>query len=328
MKHITLVCGAISLFAMATFVPTPTRGQNPPQNNAPATNIPAGGDVSAFIKNAHFHLTDRIIVDIVTLSGKLTPKPGQMVVFDDKQSFAIDVDSANVRLSTTSLTNDLNDFVFAAHDAPLKKLSASIDGDQLSVKGLLASKGDIPFETTAMLTVTPEGMIRVHTTSVKALHLPVKGLMDVLGLDTAKLVDTKKVGGVSVDKDDLVLEPEVILPPPRFRGHLSSIKIENGEIALTFAPQAGREDHSALKNNCGARNYIQFEGGTVRALRLTMADADLTLVDADPADPFDFAIDHYKEQLVAGYTKMTPQGGFCAHVPDYDKIKRRTSPAK
>ena len=328
MKHITRVCRTIILFAMAAFVPTPARGQNPPQNNAPARNTPAGGDVSAFIKNVHFHLTDRIIVDIVTLSGKLTPKPGQMVVFDDKQSFAIDVDSASVRLTTAALTNDLNDFVFAAHDAPLKKLSATIKGDQLSVKGLLASKGDIPFETTGMLTVTPEGMIRVHTTSVKALHLPVKGLMDMLGLDTAKLIDTQKVEGVSADKDELILDPQVILPPPRMRGHLNNIKTESGEIALTFGPQSRKENRPPPKNNCGARNYLQFEGGTVRFGKLTMIETDLTLLDADPADPFDFAIDHYKEQLVAGYTKMTPQGGLCAHVPDYDKIMRHTSPAK
>ena len=70
-------------------------------------------------------------------------------------------------------------------------------------------------------------MIRVHTTKVNALHLPVKGLMDMLGLDTEKLLDTKKVPGVSVDKDDLILDPQYILPPPQLQGHLTSIKIVN-----------------------------------------------------------------------------------------------------
>jgi hypothetical protein len=46
-------------------------------------------------------------------------------------------------------------------------------------------------------------------------------------------------------------------------------------------------------------------------------------VDMQPADAFDFAIDHYKDQLVAGYTKMTEQEGLCVHMPDFDKIKRR-----
>jgi len=40
-----------------------------------------------------------------------------------------------------------------------------------------------------------------------------------------------------------------------------------------------------------------------------MHDADLIMIDMDPADPFDFSFDHYQDQLVAGYTKSTPQYG-------------------
>jgi len=49
------------------------------------------------------------------------------------------------------------------------------------------------------------------------------------------------------------------------------------------------------------------------------------LVDSDPGDPFDFSIDHYKDQLVAGYAKMTPQGGLCVHMPDFNKLKNTNS---
>jgi hypothetical protein len=297
----------------------------PAQATAAANN--AGGDVNMLMKNVNYHLTDSIIVHIISFNGKLTPKPDQMVVFDDRQSFEVNVDSANVRLNTTSLTNDLNDFVFAKPDAPLKKLTATIQGDQLTVKGLLVNKGGIPFSSTGTLAVTPKGMIRVHTTKVEALHLPVKGLMDMLGLDISKLVNANKVEGVSVDKDDLILDPQVILPPPQLHGRLTSIKIENGEIAITFtAEEKGSEP--ALTNNCGARNYLQLKGGTVRFGKLTMSDSDLVLLDMEPADPFDFSIDHYKEQLVAGYSKMTPQGGLCSRVPDFDKIKQHATRKK
>ena len=59
-----------------------------------------------------------------------------------------------------------------------------------------------------------------------------------------------------------------------------------------------------------------------------MEPADLLLMDMQPADPFDFAIDHYKEQLVAGYSKMTPAGALCVHVPDYDKLTHRSKRKK
>lgn len=276
------------------------------------------------MRNVEYHLTDRIIVHIVSLDGKLTPKPGQIPVFDDKASFGLDIDTATIILSMAALTNDLNDYVFAKPDAPLKHLDASTQGDQLVMKGLLVSKGGVPFETSGSMSVTPEGMIRVHTTEVKALKLPVKGLMDLLGLDTEKLLNTKKVEGVSVDKDDLILDPEKILPPPELHGHLSALKIENGEIHLTFGPANGQAAPLPVTESCVAKNYLHFRGGSVRFGKLTMADTDLELLDSTPADPFDFAIDHYNEQLVAGYSKMTQSGGLCVHLPDYNKVPRHT----
>jgi hypothetical protein len=254
-------------------------------------------------------------------------------VFDDKNSFALDVDSASVAISSAAISNDLNDFVFAPPDAPLKKLSASIKGSELTVKGLLMSKGGIPFETSGTLSTTPAGTIRVHTTKVKALKLPVKGLMDMLGLDTQKLLDTQKTTGVSVDKDDLILDPGKIFPPPQLAGHLTGIKIENGSIVLAFGSEKSADRDSAksepaVKESCGARNYLLFKGGSVRLGKLTMADTDLELLDSYPADPFDFSIDHYNDQLVAGYSKITKADGLCVHMPDYGKIKQVAAPRK
>jgi hypothetical protein len=291
-----------------------------------AATSESGGTVRLAMKNVEYHLTDQIVVHVGTLNGRLKPKPGGIPVFDDKQSFSIDVDSGSVRLSMTALTNDLNDYVFAKPEAPLKKLTASTKGNQLIVKGLLVSKGGISFETDGTLSITPEGMIRVHTEKVKALHLPVKGLMDMLGLDTATMLNTKKVEGVSVDKDDLILDPAKILPPPELSGHLASVGLENNEIALVFKPAEGSAKQELLTSTCGGRNYLLFKGGSIRFGKLTMSDADLELIDSDPADSFDFSIDHYQDQLVAGYSKMTRTGGLCVHIPDFDKIKQSQKP--
>jgi hypothetical protein len=325
MRRTVTLCGLSLLLAFAA-------GTTPAQTEKPASASATGGDrgtaVRTAMRNVDYHLTDRIIVNITLLNGRLTPKPGEIPVFDDKNSFRLDVDSAKIMLTTTALTNDLNDYVFAKPDAPLKKLIASIQGDQLVMKGILISKGGIPFETSGTMSVTPEGMIRVHTTKVTALHLPVKGLMDLLGLDTQKMLNTKKVEGISADKDDLVLDPETILPPPQLHGHLTSLKIENGAIDLTFGPEMGKAAPAPISESCGARNYLHFKGGSVRFGKLTMSDTDLELVDASPADPFDFAIDHYTEQLMAGYSKTTRAGGLCVHMPDYDKLKQPANAKK
>jgi hypothetical protein len=326
-----MCCGLILLFMFAgvsSFAQN-ARSSTPAPAVAPAgqasggSSGPSATPVRAAMRNVQYHLTDRIIVHIASLDGKLTPKPGEIPVFDDKNSFGLEVESAVIVLNMTALTNDLNDYVFAKPDAPIKHLSASAQGDRLVLKGLLVSKGGVPFETSGTMSVTPDGMIRVHTITVKALKLPVKGLMDLLGLDTEKLLSTKKVEGVSVDKDDLILDPGKILPPPELHGHLTDLKILNGEIHLTFGPGNGASAGPQVTESCGAKNYLHFRGGSLRFGKLTMADADLELMDSTPADSFDFAIDHYNEQLVAGYAKITPSGGLCVHMPDYSKLDRQ-----
>lgn len=275
------------------------------------------------MKNVDFHLTDTIVVHVAFLEGKLAPKPGQIPVFDDKQSFALDADQANITVSTLALTNDLNDFLFAKRDAPLKKLSVSTKGNLLVIKGLLVSKGGIPFETDGSVSATPDGMIRVHTTKVTALHIPVKGLMDLLGVETATLLSTKKIEALAVDKDDLILDPQKIFPSPQIRGHLTHIAVRDAGVVLKFrSPSVVPSPQMAeVASTCGGQNFLAFKGGAVRFGKLTMKDTDLELVDSTPADPFDFSIDHYAEQLRAGYSKMTPRGGLCVHMPDLNKIQ-------
>ena len=302
------------------------------QSATPAPQSQSGGTAAAAvthaaIKNVDFHLTDRIVVHIGTLSGTLVPaQQGQIPVFDDKNSLVFNVDTANITLGTAALSNDLNDYVFGKPGAPLKNLSASIKDDQLIIKGLLVSKGGVPFESAGTVGVTPDGQVRVHTAKVKAVGIPVKGLMDLLGVETSNLLSTKKVEGVTMDKDDLILDPEAILPPTQMHGRLVAIALKNGAIELKF--DSGKKDagHSEITSTCGGRNFLAFKGGTVRFGKLTMTDADIEMVDSQPADPFDFSLDHYMEQLAAGYAKVTPKGGLCAHVPDLNKMKRTAAP--
>src|SRR5207302_7564204 len=81
-------------------------------------------------------------------------------------------------------------------------------------------------------------------------------------------------------------------------------------------PEAGHQ-HS--------ENYMAYRGAQLRFGKLTMSDTDLVLIDMDPQDPFDFYLDHYKEQLVAGYTKTTPAFGLRVFMRDYNKLPRTKS---
>ena len=72
-------------------------------------------------------------------------------------------------------------------------------------------------------------------------------------------------------------------------------------------------------------NYMAYRGGLLRFGKLTMTDSDMILIDMNPRDPFDFSLDHYNDQLVAGYTKNTPQHGLRVFMPDFYTLRKPTS---
>ena len=264
------------------------------------------------MRNVMYHYTARIAVHIHALSGSLTPT-GQnpFPIFDDARSFVLHIDAANMSLTTQVISNILNDQVFAARDAPLKGISITTSDNTLKITGKLHSKGDIPFEEEGTLSLTPQGEIRIHSNKVRAAHLPVKGLLDLLGVNISDLINTHKIRGVRADKDDLLLDPRQILPLPKIEGRLTSIELKGNTIIERFG---GRVP------TLPSGNYMTYRGGRLRFGKLTMDDTDLVLLDMDPQDPFDFYLSHYKEQLVAGYTKTTPAFGLRVYMRDYDKL--------
>ena len=280
----------------------------------------SGQSVEMQMRNVMYHFTDDIIVHIRKLRGKLAPKGHNLPIFDDKESFTLQIASAEIAMTPDSLANVLNSYVFSGHDAPLKNISIRIEKGRLKVKGKLHSKGDIAFETEGQLSATPDGKIRMHTEKVKAVHLPVKGLMDLVGIELSDLIKTGKVRGVQVEKDDLILDPQTVLPPPHIGGQVKEVRMESDNIVQVF-----QSPGTSATMQVAAVNYMAYRGNQLRFGKLTMSDTDMVLIDMDPKDPFDFYLDHYKEQLVAGYTKETPGFGLRVFMRDYNKLPRTRS---
>lgn len=293
------------------------------QDIAPAA-AQVSGDTQTHVEmvNVNIRLDPVLIVRIHYLSGEfLSTRKGQPPAFDDKLSYVIAVDSAEVGVSAASMSHALNTYAFGAPDAPIKNLTLSIQGNQITQTGTLNKGIGIPFEMTGAISATADGRIRLQPTHMKAAHLQVKGVMKLLGLDVAKLVNTRKTKGVSIEGNDLVLDPARMFPPPMMRGRITAVNIQGGEIVETIGTA-----RKIQPGNISGGNYMAYRGGVLRFGKLTMTDTDMRLVDADPSDPFDFFPDHYQDQLVAGYSKTTATGGLLVYMPDYGKIPKPHSP--
>jgi hypothetical protein len=305
-KNLRLFC----LLMICTVSPPHSTPQTVPQTE------PASERVSVLMHNVLYHFTDQVTAHIFRLEGAIVPtKAAAIPVFDNKQSFSVDITYAEISISTAALTNVMNQYVFAAPDALLKDLSVTTSGSSLKVKGKLHSKGDVPFETEGTLAPTPEGLIRIQTHKVKAAHLPVKGLMDLFGVNVGDLINTKKVAGVRSEGDDLLLDPAQIFPAPHIKGKITSVEIRGDQIVQIYGQRPKQTPRAPVQGN-----YMVYRGGKLTFGKLTMTDADLILIDLDPRDPFDFFLDHYNDQLVAGYTKNTPQYGLRVYMVDFGKL--------
>src|SRR6185295_19040005 len=102
---------------------------------APAA-VQASGDTPTQVEmvKVNIHLDPALILNAHYLSGQfLSTKKGRPPAFDDKLSYMVAIDSAEVGVSAASMSHALNTYVFGAADAPLKNLTLSIKGNQIKL---------------------------------------------------------------------------------------------------------------------------------------------------------------------------------------------------
>ena len=280
--------------------------------------------VQVEMRNVSYHYTDRVAVHIKTLSGELAPIGShEFPIFDDKRSFKLRITTAEIGMSAESLANVLNSYVLTRRDTPLKDINIRIEHGRLKIKGKLHNQGDLPFETEGVLSATPDGKVRLHSEKIKTLHLPVKGLMDLFGIEIADLIKAGKSPGMQAEKDDLILDPQQILPAPHIEGAVTEVQLRGDSIVQIF----GRPERHQPRG-VPAQNYMAYTGNRLQFGKLIMSDTDMILIDMDPNDPFDFYLDHYQEQLAAGYTQITPNFGLRVYMRDFDKLRGGKSARK
>jgi hypothetical protein len=276
--------------------------------------------VETRMRNVVFHLGHGIELRVTDLAGRLeTRTPGQPPVFDDVNSYTLELEAARVSMTPDSLTNLMNNYVFAYPDAPFRNLKLTIENGELLQSGTLKKGINVPFMMRATVGVTPDGRIRIHPTAIKAAGFLPGGLLHFFGVELDRLVTLKGTSAVTLDHDDLVLDPERLLPPPRIHGRLAKVWIENGLIVEQFGN--GTKSAPTVPARYRGSNYVYYRGGTLRFGKLTMQDTDLLLVDADSTNAFEFSPEKYNDQLVAGYSKNTRNHGLVVFMPDLNAVQ-------
>lgn len=288
---------------------------------AAGTKSPVKGAVEIEVQNGLFHVMDDVGLSVNRLDAWMIPKPGQMVTLDRKTSFILQIESGETRLKAADLSALMNQYLMPHARAPLKNITVTFVGNMVQVKGSLHKGVDIPFEGKAGVSLADSSDIRLRFTELKAAGVLKKGLLDFLGIKLSTVAQPGKQSRFHIEGDDIIMPITALFPPPRIYGKLTSVRIEGDSLVQVFGPA-----NAVMKPPpTPAKNYIYFHGGRMKFGKLTMEDVDLELVDQDPSNFFDFSLDHYYQQLAAGYSKSLPSLGLLVYVPDYATVAKKAS---
>lgn len=322
MPHSRLAAPGLALVlaagtAVATSRSPRAASTTPPPADAPAASAPT----RVAMRNVRFYVAPDVVLHIRRLDGSMQSRDGGPVVFDDKRSFVLRIDTAEVGLTGKDLGALMNGYVFKYRGSPLSHLSVTTSGSELVQKGRLRKGVEIPFEIHARVSVTPEGLIRLHPTKTLIFGVDGDALMRALGLSLEKMMNLRGSHGASVKGNDILLRADSLLPPPAIEGRVVAVRVEGEQLVQTFGPAAGATAPTPLVPPDGAaRAFMYYRGGSLRFGKLTMLDAEMQIVGMARDTTFGFDLDRYTAQLVAGYSRTLSDQGLEVFMRDVDDL--------
>ena len=175
-----------------------------------------------------------------------------------------------------------------------------------------------PVEVKGTIAAASDNRIQMHVTKIDVLKVPFKGLLGGLHIKVSDLVDAGGIAGIQISGNDIFFDTLKLLPPPHIHGDLTAARVVSPDIEEVF----GDAQEAATRVEQW-RNFLKLSDGTIDFGKLTMRHVDLIMVDLSNAAWFDLDLNHYQDQLVNGYTRMTPEAGLQIFMPSLDELRRK-----
>ena len=280
--------------------------------------VPAGAGEAApttvYAHNLELRKGPQFRIYVRWLRGEMQPtRAGAPPSLDNEESFVFHIDRGLIHANLGDLETYLNSKM--APRSPLSHMSLRGEGDQVKLSGTLHKIVPLPVEVLGTVSPAPNGRVHVHVTKINVLKVPMKGLLGGLNVDVGDVMGSTPVPGVEVKDNDIYLDTTKLLPPPHIRGQITTVAIQAPDVVVTYGTTTQGDEQELAEWH----NFLRLRGGTVGFGKLTMRDTDLTLIDASGDMWFDLDLANYRQQLVKGYSRMTPENGLEMYLPDVGK---------
>lgn len=298
----------------------------------------AGGYTAVVMKNVAARLDEDVNVFVVSLTGALVPMGTDLVDLDRPGDLRLVVDEAEVRISAEDLGRIFERYLFEEDDSfgadfgsgpesPLRDVEVSLERGRVVLKGELEDGGD-DVELRGTLEPTVSGDIAFIPTSLRRDDKPVDSLEDIFEEGLGSLdIDNDEGNGLGsvgagpalwIDADALYFDLEGIVRAPALDADVIDVRTTGEYVRLLLEGNA--PEVKTLGPPGDPQNYVEMRGGAVRFGKVIMPRADMLFLDADESDPLDLSLHRFDEQVIAGETRLRPDLGLEATLPDFEDI--------
>jgi hypothetical protein len=286
---------------------------------ATPTTAPDSAPTRVYAHNLMLRKGPNFRIYVRWLRGEMArTRAGVVPSFDDPESFFLNVKTGVIRANIGDAGNFMN--AGGISRSPLKNVKLSADGDQIQLNGTLHKIVPLPIEMKGTVAPASGSRIRIHVTKLSVLKIPFKGLLGTFHVEIADLFDPRGIPGIQVSGNDILLDTQTLLPAPHIRGELTQVRVVSPDIEEVFGN--AKNDVARVEQ---WRNFLRLRDGALDFGKLTMNHVDLIMIDTSDDAWFDLDLVHYQQQLVNGYTRMTPQAGLQIFMPDLDNIPHNTA---
>jgi hypothetical protein len=268
---------------------------------------------SVYAHNLRLHQGPNFVVYVRWLRGQMArAHPNVNPSFDDAESFYLNVTNGVLRANLGDISNYLNS---VNSNSPLKNITMRGNGSDITITGTLHKLIPLPIKLEGTLSTASNNRMHMHVNKINVLKVPFKALLGDMNVHLSDFFRSQQIPGIEVTGNDIYFDTQTLLPPPHIRGSLTSVTIDNPDLQAVYGD--ARED---LQRTEQWRNFLRLSGGVVDFGKLTMNQVDLIMIDISQDAWFDLDLSRYQQQLVNGYTRMTPQAGLQIFMPDLASI--------
>lgn len=293
----------------------------PPQESASVDPVPNDAQPTRLFahnillrKGPHFRVYVRWIRGVMQRSGKRNPS------LDAPESFVLEIQKGIISVKLADIADFLNND--GAAKAPLHDITLANEDGQLRLHGTVHKVVSLPVRLDGTLAPLPDGRLRYHLDKLNVMKVPMKGLLGLFHVSIADLMPNTPLPGVTIQGNDVYFDTQRLLPPPHIRGNITSVTLTGDQLTVRYG--GANNDEQSLAQ---WHNFLRLVGGTLDFGKLTMRQADLTMIDASDGPWFDLDLANYQAQLIYGTTRITQQAGIEVYMPNVANLPAKAAPA-